>query len=658
MNQSVFALQARLQSGFTLHQQGRLGEAEAVYREILRIDKRNADALHLLGVIYYQTGRHEEAVESISRAIKLSPGAAMAYYNRGNALQALNRFEDAVANFSKAISLNPHYAEAYNNRGTALNELGRFADAVASCDKAIELQAAFAEAHNNRGISLMRLGRPEESLASYDKALSLNPRYPEAWNNRGLPLRNLGRFDDALASYAKALEIRPRYAEAWNNRGNTLGDLQRFDEALASYGKALECQPAYAEAWNNRGNALHSLKRRAEAIASYAKAIEFKPVYAEAWNNRGNAFLHPRDIDQAVNDYDKAIALRPDFVEAYANRGKALYSLKRFSEALENLDKATALNPDHAGAHFTKAQIRLLLADFAAGWTAYEWRKKTESPAGHRRYPKPPLTSLADAGRKTILVHWEQGLGDTLQFCRYVTLLAERGAKILFAPQPALMTLMGSLNPGITLVDADDPSLAFDAHVPLMSLPLLFDTRLETIPAAPAYLFADAELIETWNEKLGRDGLRIGICWQGNPNHKDDAFRSFPLALFTPLADIPKVRLISLQSGYGKEQLDDLPAGTVETLDETAAPFAETAAVMKNLDLVITADTAVAHLAGALGVQTWVALHHAPDWRWLLDGADNPWYPGMRLFRQQANDDWQSVFEDIRTALLEWTAKS
>lgn len=656
MTQNVFSIQAKLQSGFAFHQEGRLREAEGLYQEVLRSDKRNVDALHLIGVIYHQTGRHEEAVDFISRAIKLNPGAAIAYYNRGNALKALGRNEEAVANFSKAVALNPQYVDAYNNRGTTLNDLHRFREALESCDKAIALKPEFAEAYNNRGISLRALGRPGEAVASYNKAISLQPRNAEAHNNRALALGDLQRFDEALAGYDKVLEIQPRHAEAHNNRGNVFMALARLEEALASYDRAIDLKPDYFEAYSNQGNVLHALKRGGEALASYDKAIEINPHYAKVHNNRGNTLRLPLHLEESLASFDRAIALNPNFAEAFANRGKVLASLRRFDEALASFDRAIELNPDFAGAHFNKAQFHLLFADFSAGWSLYEWRKSIEVPAGNRSYSSPLLTALDDAQGKTVLVHWEQGLGDTIQFCRYAGLLADRAAKVLFAPQPALKPLMQSLDARVELVDADDPPAGFDCHVPLLSLPGFFETRLETIPAKPGYLSADPGLIAAWQERLAGAGLKIGICWQGNANNSEDSFRSFPASLLAPLAGIENVRLINLQTGSGAGQLQKLP-GEVAILtfaEDDFAPFAHTAAMIANLDLVITADTSIAHLAGALGVPTWVALGYVPEWRWMLDRPDSPWYPSMRLFRQNTNRDWNGVFDDIRAALLEW----
>jgi hypothetical protein len=287
----------------------------------------------------------------------------------------------------------------------------------------------------------------------------------------------------------------------------------------------------------------------------------------------------------------------------------------------------------------------------------HEWRKLKDEPVGHRQFAAPLwLGSEAVSGRR-ILIHWEQGLGDTVQFCRYVRLLEEAGAKVLFAPQQRLRRLMGSLSPTIELVDENDSTLAFDFHCPLLSLPLAFKTELTSVPGRTPYLGAEEGLVSRWRERIGNAGFKIGICWQGATS-KIDAGRSFPVSAFEAIARLPGVRLISLHRGSGEAQLQSLPEGMkVETLgaefDAGPDAFVDSAAVMKCCDLVITSDTAVAHLAGALAVPVWIALKQVPDWRWMLDRADSPWYPTARLFRQQVRDDWSAVFADIQTHLVE-----
>jgi tetratricopeptide (TPR) repeat protein len=418
-------------------------------------------------------------------------------------------------------------------------------------------------------------------------------------------------------------------------------------------------KPDFAEACFNRGNVLQELGRLDEAIASYDKAIALKPDHAAAHANRGNVLHMLLQAEDALNSYDRAIQVKPDFAEAYCNRGIVLKDLTRFEEALESYDKAIALKPGDAEFTWNKSLLLLLASDFRNGWAPYESRKLLRVPLGNRSFAKPIWLGADNIAGKTILVHWEQGLGDTIQFCRYLRLVHQKEARILFAPQKSLLGLMNGLDAKFAIVDESDPNLEFDFHVPLLSLPLAFGTKLETIPGAVPYLRAQDRRVAHWKRQLGEHGFKIGIVWQGRPS-KVDMGRSFAVAELAGLGRLAGVRLISLQKNEGVEQLARLPSGmVVETLGEDydTGPdaFLDAAAVMMNLDLVITSDTAIAHLAGALARPAWVALKHVPDWRWLLDRSDSPWYPTLRLFRQTTRGDWQSVFRAMERELAAMT---
>jgi len=496
-------------------------------------------------------------------------------------------------------------------------------------------------------------GNLAEAERLYAEILGHEPNNFLTRHMLGLVRYQQGRIPEALNLIGSALKLNPHDAAALSNYGLVLEAMGRFEEALAFYGKAIAENPGFAEAYSNRGDTLQALERFPEAVASYGQAIERKPDHAEAWNNRGSALLRLGRLNEALADYGKATALRPRFADAWCNRGKALHALGRFDEALAAFDKAIEQRPDYADARLNKSLVELLLGKFDSGWRNYEGRKETFVPPAKGKFP-PLLTSRADAPGKTILVHGEQGLGDTIQFFRYVGMLRDAGARVLFAPQKQLIRLLRSAGDGYELVDLDERSLSFDHHVPLMSLPLLFGTVLENIPAKVPYLFAEDGPVQKWRDRLGGHGFKIGICWKGKSTYPHDASRSLALAHFEKLSRLPHVRLISLHKGEGEGELNALPDRMiVERLgdDFDADAFVDTAAVMKCLDLVVTSDTSIPHLAGALGVPVWVALSHVPDWRWLLDRADSPWYPTMRLFRQPARGDWTSVFSGIATEL-------
>jgi tetratricopeptide (TPR) repeat protein len=655
--------QANFQTAMMFHRQGRLAEAATIYENILATDKGHVGALHCLGGIAYQTGNLERAVALIAEAARINPAIAAADAYRGAALNQLGRHDEALLVCDETIRLKPDFVEAHYNRGNACFGLGRFAEALTSYEKAIALRPAFAEAWSNRANALQKLGRAGEALASSDRAIGLRPNYAPSHHNRGNALYDLKRWDEALASYDRAVELNPNYAQAHYNRGKALYDLKRLDDAVASYDRAIALKPDYARAWCNRGDVLNELERYQEAVADYDKAIALKPDYAEAWSNRGTALQYLYRLEEALASHDKALALNPDFAETHSNRGSVLNSLKRPTEALESFARAIALKPDFARAHFNRAITQLGLGNMEDGWREFEWRRKMVELSGSRIFRAPLLTSLADIQGKTILVHFEHGLGDTIQFYRYLELLHRAGAALLFNVQPKLKRLLTAHRFPLAFVNLDDPTLAYDYHVPMMSLPMVFGTTVKTIPASVPYLFAEQDLIRKWRDRLSMDGFKIGICWAGSLTHlKGHQGRIFPVTCFETLSKFPGVRLVSLQKGDSEADLKSLPKSmTIARFDDLDAgpdAFADTAAVMKCLDLVITNDTSIAHLAGALGVPTFVALQYVPDWRWMFDRADSPWYPTMRLFRQQTDGDWAGVFREINWAVSDLTSRA
>jgi Tfp pilus assembly protein PilF len=427
------------------------------------------------------------------------------------------------------------------------------------------------------------------------------------------------RFDEALASYDRALAVRPDYAEALSNRGVTLHELKRFDEALASYDRALAVRPDYAEALSNRGVTLHDLKRFDEALASY----------------------------------DRALAVGPDYAEALSNRGVTLRALKRFDEALASYERALALRPDYAQAHWNKSLLQLLTGDFDSGWREHEWRWKNESLGLVKpNFAQPLWLGENEIKDKTILLHGEQGFGDTIQFCRYVPLVTARGARVLLGVQAPLLGLMASFADVAQVISEKDKLPHFDLHCPLASLPLAFGTRIESIPANVPYLTASPESIRSQTFTPGSKGdLKIGLAWSGRPEHKNDANRSINLRSLLPLLDV-KANFVSLQKDVRANDAAVLKCRSdlVHFADELKT-FSDTAGVISKLDLVISVDTSVAHLAGALAKPVWILLPFVSDWRWLLDREDSPWYPTARLFRQTAPGDWSDVISRVADEL-------
>jgi len=576
-------------------------------------------ALVRRAVDHHRQGRLAEALTLYDMVVRAAPDNAVVHCNRGIALQAMRRFEDAMRSYDHAIRCQPAYAEAYFSKATVFNVLQRPQEALQNYDLALRYLPDHAGALRNRGNTLLELDRPEEALACFERVIALAPDAADGHYNRGNALRALNRIEDAAASYDRAIALRPDYATALGNKGNVLFELRRYDDALASYDRALRADASHALTHYNRGKALQSLNRPDDALASF----------------------------------ERAIALKPDYAEAFCNRGNALYELGRFDEALACFDQALTLQSDFAGALCNKGMWKLLLGDFAEGWPLYEWR-----PAPDASLPRssPRWRRRDDLEGKTVFIQAEQGLGDTIQFCRYARLAQEQGARVVLAVQDALVRLLATLGGEVTIIPRSAAAPNFDIRVELLSLPLAFGTDADSIPARIPYLAAEPERIARWKTWLGVDDFKVGICWQGNKESPTDFGRSVPLVHFERLACVAGLRLISLQKRDGVEQLAHLPAGmTVETLGEDfdAGPdaFLDAAAVMENLDLIITSDTAIAHLAGALGRPVWLVLKYVPDWRWLLDRSDSPWYPTMRLFRQTARDDWPGVFAAVEREL-------
>ncbi len=564
------------------------------------------------------------------------------------------RLADALALYDTVIRSNPNLAAVHCNRGIVLQTLGRFDDAVRSYDRAIALEPRYADAYYNKATVLRHVNRPDDAVRNYDLAIEFKPDHVEAHTNKGVALRDLGRPEEALHSFDRAIALRPGVAIIHYQKGNALQDLGRLDEAVRSFDEAIAQQAHFPEAHYNRAIALQSLKRLKEAVASYDCALACKPDFAEALYNKANTLRELKRPDDAIEAYDRAIALRPGFAAAHFNRANTLRDLGLLPEALQGYDRTIESDSAHAGAYCNKGVCLLTMGRFDEGWPLYEWRKQKFEPSQRRSFPQPAWSGKEDLRGKTLFVYAEQGLGDTIQFCRYAPLARQMGAKVILAVQGPLIRLLGSLDPEIVIIALEAPPPEFNFHIALPSMPQAFHTDADNCPAAIPYLRAEPDRVARWKGRLGENGFKIGICWQGNRNAEIDAGRSFPLRLFESLARIPGVRLISLQKNDGAEQLHNLPAGmAVETLGEDfdAGPdaFVDTAAVMENLDLVITSDTAIAHLAGALARPVWVALKFVPDWRWLLGRTDSPWYPTMQLFRQWRRDDWAGVFAAMET---------
>jgi Flp pilus assembly protein TadD len=496
-----------------------------------------------------------------------------------------------------------------------------------------------------------------QAEAAFRQVVQADPGRADAWALLAESCLFQGRFAEAETGYRQALRLAPGPAQSHANLGVALVQQGKLAEAAASYREALRLQPDHVDALSNLGAVLVDLEQEDEAVACLRQALQLAPGAVRALNNLGRALIEKEQFPEAEAHLRQALRLQPNYAKAHANLGVTLMKQGRHDEAVAHLQQAVRLEPGYADAHKNLAMVWLQQGNYAKGWPEYEWRwrcKEFTPPV----YAQPAWDGGPLAGR-TILLYAEQGLGDTLQFVRYAPLVQARGGRVVVHCQRPLLPLLLRCRGIDQVVPRGAPLPPFDVHAALLSLPLLFGTTLATVPADIPYLFADETLVASWRRELAAlPGFKVGIAWQGSTGYGGDRERSTRLAYFEPLARLPGVRLLSLQKGYGSEQLAEA-AGRFPVedlgnrLDETSGAFMDTAAVMKCLDLVITVDTSLGHLAGGLGVPVWVTHPFAPDWRWQWGREDSPWYPTLRFFRQTEWGRWEPVFarmaEELRT---------
>jgi len=554
----------------------------------------------------------------------------------------------AEAAAKRAGSAGPRAAELFA-AGLAHHQAGRLGEAETHYRAALAAQPDYPDALHLLGVIASRIGRHDVAVDLIGRAIAHGGDHSHFHANLGLALAGLRRFEEALASFERALAARADYAEALCHRGDTLRQLGRLDAALASYDQALAARPDFAAALSDRGNVLKAMRRFADALASYDRALALRPDFCGALSNRAVTLQALDRLDEALASADRALALDPGAIEALTNRAGALQELRRFDEALGSYDRAVALAPDNIDAQINRALLLLLTGDLAHGWPAYEWRRKLASWDAST-FAQPEWSGEDIAGKR-LLLHAEQGFGDTIQFARYAALAAARGAAVILAVQASLAPLFGAL-PGITVVAKGDPLPPFDLQCPLLSLPRLFGTTLATIPGGVPYVAAPPDRIAAWAPRLPRDGLRVGLAWSGHPANTKDHERSIPFAQLAPLLGVAGTRFVSLQKDVRAADADALAqSGNIVDLRADLRDFADTAAIVAQLDLVITVDTAVAHLAGAMGKPVWMLLPRTPDFRWLIDRDTSPWYPSARLFRKAGMERWDAVIARVAAQL-------
>jgi tetratricopeptide (TPR) repeat protein len=617
-----------------------------------------ADSHFNLGVAQNLFGLIDEAAANYRRALQIKPDYAEAHRNLGNVLAELRLLDDAAASYRRALQFDFDDAETHRNLGNVLIDLGLLDEAVASHRRAVAIKSDDALANFDMGNALTEAGHFEEAAASYRRTLQIKPDFAEAHNKLGVSLKALGQFDNARASYRHALELNPMFAESHNNLGKLLDELGQTDAAVTNFRRAIELKPDFAEAHSNLGDILQALGQHDDARASKRRALQLNYKFAEWHNKLGVTVLERGQIDSAVANFRRATHLKPDYIRAHINLGSALLKRQQFGAAEGSFRRALQLDIDSATAKLNLSFALLSQCRYAEAWPKYEARY---DPSIARRLSIPPDFPFPQwrgehlAG-KSIVVWPEQGFGDEIQFARFIPMLKSIGAyRITVVCKPPLKTLMETLE-GVDAVVARSEAASLPYHdywtFP-MSLPLYFGTTLETVPAKLPYLNVPLECLSRWRGRFSNNLMKVGLVWKGNdiPN----PFRSLPgLTALARLWAIPGVTFISLQKGPGEDEAVTPPVDQpILHLGSEIQDFADTSAIVAQLDLVICIDTAIAHLAGALNTPCWVLLPVIGiDWRWLPEGKDSPWYPGvMRLFRQTKSDDWSATIGEVAQAL-------
>ena len=625
------------------------------FQRAISLQADMVDALFGLAGCLRILGRHAAAAEHLRRITILRANDPEAHAYLAAALKGAGDFAGAIAAYRTAVTLQPLYGVAHNNLGNLLRDAGRLDEAAAAYADAIAAKPDDAEAYSNLGNLLFQRGDLAGAEEKCQQAVDLKPEFSEAHNNLGNVLRAQNRLDEAVLCYRLALALNPKFADAHNNLGLTLHDGGLLNEAVESFEAALSLNPQFPAGLSNLAHVKCSQGKYEEAEALYRQALAISPDEAMFIGGLAIALHEQGRIDEAITEYRRAIAANPNAAVAYANLGAAYQARREIAEAIRHMRHAVSLAPNDAEKHGNLGIALLLDGQFEEGWREYEWRWQYKQNWKMHIFEQPRWDGSPLNGR-TVLLFAEQGFGDELQFIRYAPMVAAMGGRVIVECHPQLKTLLATVS-GISAVYGKGEKLpAFDCVLPQMSLPMIFGTTLATIPAETPYLKPDAALIAEWAERTASapGKRRIGLCWQGDPKHKNDRNRSIPLTRFASLLKRPDLAFISLQKGPGSEQIAE--AGLNGALiDETQAmrfdDFADAAALIMSLDLVITIDSAIAHLAGALGKPVWLLLPYASEWRWLHNRTDSPWYPQTTLFRQTQSKDWDGVLKQIAAAL-------
>ena len=531
-----------------------------------------------------------------------------------------------------------------------------FSEAKIECKNLLHIYPKNSDIYYFLGIIYLKEKNFKEAANLLNKSINLNKNNYSAFNNLGTCYSNLGDNNEALKNYNKAIRLKTDYSEAYNNRGVVLKNLGRIDEAIESYNKAIKINPNYFDTYHNKGLALQSKFNFEESLNNYDYAIKLKPDYAQAYNNRGVVLKHLNRIDEAIESYNKAIKIKPNYPDPFNNLGFIFQLKKDYKKALLYFNKALELDNYSEDKKFTIGLLNLKFKRFKEGWEGYELRKKVKDrDVKLKKYDTFNLPILNELKNKNILIYSEQGLGDIIQFSRYIKPLSKLNNNITFKTYPSLLKLFNNFNNHCIVTSSEIDTSKFDYICSLLSLPIIFKTDYNNIPpVVQNCLNVEKNKILFWQDQIKSNNFKIGISWRGNVENKLMFDKSFELKLFSNISNMRNIDLINLQKDY-KPELENskkiVKIKNFENLDNSEDAFLDTVAIIKSLDLVITVDTSIAHIAGTLGINTWLILKFDPDWRWFLDDNKTPWYPSISIFRQDQIGSWKDPFARIESNL-------
>ena len=629
-------------------------QAEEILVRVLSMQSNNLPALEILGLIKASLGEHLEAAKLLKKAIKLNPQNPATQYNLAKALSESKDYVGSLIHHEKALQLAPNNPDGWLNYGQTLSRLNRDELALTAFDNALSINRNYAEVWHNKALTLSKLKRHEAALDCYQNTVKLDPNSPKAWLDLSTGLGALNRYEDALQSCDQALALQIHYPEAWLNKGSAYSELKQFSQAIDAYDKAIELKNDYVDALFSKGVALEKLDRKQEALNYYDKAITLDPSYAKAWLNKGNVLNDLTQYQEAIACFDKAIELQPDYADAWANKSVALYELKEFESAINCCDRAIGIEPGHVDAHWNKAFAQLILGNFNEGWMNYEfrWGRKDATQNPYPHIPRP--NNLNEVIGKKIIIWPEQGFGDIFQFARYIPKLIDLGAHVTFEVHKPLESLFKNQFTCDLLISGNSNKGA-DFQMPLASLPMLFKANLDSMTANVPYIQVNPAIVTDWKMKLplSKDKLNIGIACSGNINfdlkHGGNK-RPIPLSYFSNLALQHNLFLIQKEI-RDTDQTTLRAMSNLHSLGDLINNFEDTAAIVENMDLIISIDTSLVHLAGALGKKVLVLLSWCSDWRWLANGEYSSWYPSATLIRQSSPKNWESVMSKVAELL-------